>query len=95
MPDLNPADLPRRVAEVTHALMEAWTQAGGSVPVTTSEVMVYDWEALTLGSTSSALFRAMRRYRLADRAGHGLWFPTSGAWEMRNALDTLIAGGPR
>ena len=91
MTEPDPASLPLRVAQVTHALMEAWTEAGGSVPVTTTEVMVYDAAALTLGSTSSALSRAMR-HELADRAGHGLWFATSRAWAMRGALESLILG---
>ena len=83
-----PCGLPLRVAQVTHALMEAWTQAGGGL-VTTSEVMVYDENALTLGSTSGALFRAMSR-GLVDRAGWGLWFPTSKAWELRRALEETL-----
>jgi hypothetical protein len=87
--------LPDRVAQVTHALLEAshaHAQAGGAcTPVRTSEVMIYDHEALTLGSTSSALARAMER-RLADRWGWGLWSPTNAAWEMRRALEEAVLG---
>lgn len=83
---MDAASLPKRVAHVTHALMEAWTQANGSCPVTTTEVMEYDAEALTLGSTSSALTRAMR-YGLADRVGRGLWFATEQGWKLRRDLE--------
>jgi hypothetical protein len=84
--------LPRRVAEVAHALMEACTQIGGGVPVTTHEVWERDSRSLTLGSTSSALTRAMR-LRLADRAApRGLWMPTNQAWELRRALEDRVLG---
>lgn len=89
-------DLPQRVAEVTHALMEASNAIGGGVPVTTYEVWQYDGRSLSLGATSSALTRAMR-FRLADRAApRGLWMATNRAWEMRRALEDRIlgAGGP-
>jgi hypothetical protein len=90
----NPAaDLPLRVAEVTHALMEACRAIGGGVPVTTHEVWRYDERSLTLGATSSALTRAMK-LRLADRAApRGLWMPTNAAWEMRRALEDRVLGG--
>jgi hypothetical protein len=86
------SELPARVAEVAYALMEASTQAGGGVPVTTHEVMEYDSRSLTSGSTSSALARAMR-FGLADRAApRGLWMPTNQAWEMRRALEDRVLG---
>jgi hypothetical protein len=85
--------LPRRIAEVTHALMEAWTQAGGSAPVTTHEVLEYDSRSLSSASTSSALRGAMR-LRLADRAGRGLWFATSRAWELRREMEARVLGIP-
>ena len=82
--------LPKRVAQVTHALMEAWTQYGGSAPVTTHEVWEYDSRSLSLGSTSSALSRAMR-LGLTDRAApRGLWVATERAWAMRRELESLI-----
>jgi hypothetical protein len=88
------SSLPKRVAEVTHALMEAWTQTGGSAPVTTHEVWEYDSRSLTLGSTSSALTRALR-LGLADRAApRGLWFATSRAWEIRRELENRVLGLP-
>lgn len=84
--------LPVRVAEVAHALMEAWTQSGGSVPVTTHEVWEYDTRSPCLGSTSSTLARAMR-YGLADRAApRGLWIATNRAWEIRRELEDRVLG---
>jgi hypothetical protein len=80
--------LPRRRAQVVHALLEATTQAGGG-PVRTSEVMIYDREALTVQATGLALFFAMR-HGLADRAGPGLWMPSNAAWEMRRALEHYV-----
>lgn len=79
--------LPRRVAHVTHALMESSTQyAFGMGLRTPSEVMIYDEEALSLSATSHALVRAMRR-GLVDRGGHGLWFPTNLALDHRRAFE--------
>ena len=86
--------LPLRVAEVTHALMEAWTQAGGG-PITTHEVWEYDSRSLTLGATSSALTRALD-LDLVDRAApRGLWFATTKAWEMRHQLEDVLLSGSR
>jgi hypothetical protein len=88
---LAPDQLPQRVAEVIHALLETLTQAGGG-PVTARDVMAYDWNALTVQSAAAALTTAMRVHRLADLAGPGLWMATDAAWEMRRALDDQIAG---
>lgn len=82
--------LPERTAQVVHALMEAWTAAEGSVPVTAAEVMVYDSEALTVQSTAAALTSA-RRLGLADGMD-GLWFATNRAWEMRRELEDRVCG---
>lgn len=78
-------DIPRRVAHVTHALMEAWTAVGGSAPVTTAEVCEYDSEALSARHTAAALCRA-RDHGLAGGTG-GLWFATPRAWELRRILE--------
>jgi hypothetical protein len=83
-----PALLPRHVAQVAHALLEAATQAGGG-PLKASEVMIYDRDALTIQATATALYHAMRR-RLADRGGTGLWMPTNAAWDMRKALEHYV-----
>jgi hypothetical protein len=56
------ADLPPRVAQVTHAPLEALTQAGGG-PLTAAEVMIYDENGLTVQTP-----RARARRCLADRA---------------------------
>jgi hypothetical protein len=53
-----PAGLTRRVAEVTHALMEAQITSGGSVPLTAAEICVYDGQALTVAHTVQALHQA-------------------------------------
>ena len=65
--------------------MESWTSAGGSAPLTTAEVCEYDSEALTARDTAAALVHA-RRLGLAG-GGHGLWFATNQAWEMRRLLE--------
>lgn len=80
--------LPRRVAQVVHALLEATTQAQGG-PLKAIEVMIYDRDAVTVQATTTALTSAMR-HRLADRAGPGLWMPTNSAWEMRRALEHYV-----
>jgi hypothetical protein len=85
-----PGGLPTRVAEVTHALMEAWTTAGGSAPLTVAEICVYDSNALNVEYTRRAL-RQARTCGLTDGAG-GLWFATSRAWEMRRELDDWFYG---
>jgi hypothetical protein len=82
-------DLPRRVAHVTHALMESsGPYAYGSGPRTTREVMGYDSEASTLSSTFDALSRAMRKGLVARTFGRPvLWFPTNIAHELREQLE--------
>lgn len=77
--------IPPRTAHAVHALMEAWTNAGGSGPLTTAEICEYDSEALTARDTAAALSQA-RRLGLADGA-RGLWFATDRAWEMRRVLE--------
>ncbi|MGH3121083.1 MAG: hypothetical protein ACRDND_08625 [Streptosporangiaceae bacterium] len=78
-------EIPDRAAHVTHALMEAWSAAGGSAPVTTAEVCEYDSEALTPRHTAAALIQA-RRLGLAN-GGRGLWFATDRAWAIRRVLE--------
>lgn len=78
--------LPRRVAHVTHALQIAVDERNGG-PVRPSEIMIYDGESLTLGSTCSALRRAME-HGLVDRGGRGLYFAREKAEELRDQLET-------
>lgn len=85
-----PLDLPIRVAQVTHALMEAWSERHGNAPVKAAEVCIYDAWALTPRHTAAALAQA-RQHGLADGRG-GLWFATDRAWEIRRALETLVLG---
>jgi hypothetical protein len=85
-PDQEVADLPRRVAHVTHALIARWRDAGEAV--TTLEVCEYDPEALTVGATRSALIRA-RTARLADGID-GIWFPTNAAMKLRAPLEARV-----
>jgi hypothetical protein len=92
MSPLEPRFLSPRVARVTHALMEAWAQAGGG-PLTAAEVCEYDSEALTPVQTGIALSRARER-GLADGA-RGLWFATDQAWAMRRELEEHVLGGAR
>jgi hypothetical protein len=84
------SEIPQRVAHVTHALMESWTNTGGCGPVTTAEVCEWDSEALTARNTASALVHA-RRLGLAG-GGHGLWYATHRAWELRRALEDRFLG---
>lgn len=82
-------ELPRRIAHVTHALMESsGPYAYGMGPRTTREVMEYDGEALTLSSTFEALSRAMKRGLVARTFGRpALWFPTMLAYELGGQLE--------
>jgi hypothetical protein len=67
--------LPRRVAHVVHALLEAQgPMAHGPMPLRCREVMEYDGEALTARATGRALQRARDR-GLAQNWG-SLWSPT-------------------
>lgn len=77
--------MPRRVAHVTHALQIAVDERNGG-PVRPSEVMIYDREALTLGSTCSALRRAID-HGLVDRGARGLYFATTKAGDLKLALE--------
>jgi hypothetical protein len=84
--------LPRRVAEVVHALMEAQGSHAADrkrALLTTREVMEYDTDALTIRQTRYALNAALR-LRLVDRAAGRYWFPTNAAWEMRRALEDYL-----
>lgn len=83
------ADLPPRVAAVTHALMEAWSLLES--PVTAAEVCEFDSDALDASVTYLALCTA-RRYGLA-LGDHGLWFASPAGWAMRRALEDRIVGG--
>jgi hypothetical protein len=77
--------LPQRVAEVTHAVQIACDEQSGG-PVRATEIMVYDRAALTLGSTCSALRRAME-HGLVDRWGRGIYSPTLKAGDLKDALE--------
>jgi hypothetical protein len=77
------AALPRRVAHATYALLEA-SRVHNS-PVTVSEIMIYDSEALSTSSTSSALQRA-RKLDLAVLAGR-YWIPALAATDLREAFE--------
>jgi hypothetical protein len=87
------SQLPERVAQVVHALMEAWEQEGACAPVT-AEVCVYDSTALSVQSTAVALTQA-RRLGLVSSCpgpdGRRLWW-TDQAWEMRRALEDRLLG---
>jgi hypothetical protein len=89
----SPKLLSPRVAQVTRALMEAWANAGGSAPVTASEVCEYDAEALNAVQTGIALSHA-KQCGLADGAG-GLWFATERAWAMHRELEEHVLNGAR
>jgi hypothetical protein len=83
------ATLPRRIAHVTHALIESsGPYAYGQGPRTTGEVLAYDSESLSNGSTYGALERAMRR-GLVGRSvvGRALWFPTNLALNHKCRLE--------
>jgi hypothetical protein len=83
--DAEAASLSRRVAHSVHALMEAWTQAAGSGPLTAAEVVIYDGGALTSQHTAAGLAEA-RKLGLTD-GRNGLWFATDRAWTLRRALE--------
>jgi malate synthase len=55
------------------------------MPVTASEIQIYDEEALTVRSTSSALARA-RSHGLCVNAGR-YWVPSYVALDLRGALE--------
>jgi hypothetical protein len=85
-PALDVEALPRRVAHVTHALIEAQSAyAFGQQPLRSGEVVLYDGEALDARQTASALRRA-RNHGLVACAGR-YWFPTFLALEHRRALE--------
>lgn len=77
------ADLPRRVAHATHALVEMSRERG--MPVTAGEAVLYDEEALDARATGRALQRARDR-GLAVNAGR-YWVPTNLALELRTDLE--------
>jgi hypothetical protein len=88
------ASLPRRIAHVTHALIESsGPYAYGQGLRTTAEVLVYDSESLSQQATYGALIRAVRRglvdrtVGLDDGVWHSLWLPTSLALDHRRALE--------
>lgn len=86
--DLDVDALPRRVAHVAHALMAASDpMAFGIGPLKVSEIMIYDGESLSPAATNSALLRAMRKHRLVDRVGYGLYIPSIIALDNRAALE--------
>lgn len=78
--------LPPRVAHVTAALQMTCDERGGG-PVRPKEIILYDWEALTVKTTCAALHRAMHRYALVDRWGRGLYVPTVLAGDLKDALE--------
>lgn len=81
------ADLPLRVAHVTHAVLAASSEPGGPGPgpLKASEIVVYDWEAIDVRMTGTAL-AAARRCGLVDGI-RGLWFATPKAHEFGDALE--------
>jgi len=79
------ATLPRRVAHATYALL-AWGRDHPYGPHRAGDVVTYDPEALSVRSTSDALFRAMKR-GLVDRWAIGLWSPTLLAGDLFPALE--------
>ena len=83
------AELPRRIVQVTHALIVAGDTVGAWTPVTAAEVCVYDHTAMSVGSTREALSRALSR-GLADRIGSKHWIPTNKAFELAAALEARV-----
>lgn len=78
--------LPRRIAHVVHALMEAQgPYAFGQMPLRAGEVVVYDGEATTARQTGNALKRARTR-GLVMNAG-SLWFPLPHALERKREFE--------
>lgn len=62
--------------------------AFGVGPRTTGEVMLYDSEALSTGSTFSALTTAMRHGLVMRTAFRPvLWYPLEKALDMRDELE--------
>lgn len=83
-PDVYVKSLPARVAHVTHALLVS-AKGRGSVPVRASEIVVSDWEALTVQDTVNALVRA-KHEGLAVGAG-GVWIATEKAHQVAEELE--------
>lgn len=61
--------------------------AFGTGPLKVSEIILYDGEALSMAATNAALLRAMRKHRLVDRAGYGLYIPSLLALDNRAAFE--------
>lgn len=80
---LDVAELPRRVAHATHALISRGRDAG--MPVTAAEVCEYDEEAVSVRATAAALREASHK-NLAMNL-RGLWVPTALASSYREALE--------
>jgi hypothetical protein len=84
-PPAPPAGLPRRVAEVTHALVEMQAITPGKPPMTATEICDYDAETASLDDTIQALAQACE-HGLAVSVGHR-WIPTPRAWQLRGELE--------
>lgn len=78
------ADLPRRVAHATYALLYATREE--KMPPYAREVVLYDPEALSAQETGTALHQASR-YGLTVRAPGGLWLAREAAHELEAALE--------
>lgn len=78
------AALPRRTAHAAYALY-AWINDNMG-PARTSEVVVYDKEALDARSTGRAL-AAAKRVGLVDYWGSGLWTLTPHGRDLAGALE--------
>lgn len=86
--ELDVEALPRRVAHVVHAIMEAsGPYAHGSGILTAREIMLYDAEALSPKATAAGLREAQRRYGLVSYIGKGLWLPTNLALDHKRAFE--------
>jgi hypothetical protein len=91
--------IPERVAQAVHALMEACENAGGG-PLTVTDICKYDNGSVGGTSTGSALAHARRFGFTAVQpwTGHpGLWSATELAWKMRSIFEDRISrlGSPR
>ena len=82
---LPPAGLTRRVAEVTVALLEAWTTSPPGWYPSIAEIHLYDSARVTVNGTEQALLEAAGQGLAADW-GAG-WQPTGKARELHPRLE--------
>lgn len=75
--------LPRRTAHAVYALMTASKTL--NMPVTTVEVLLYDEESLSVGSTGQALSHARRKHLAAYTGKY--WVPTFFALDHRKEFE--------